>query len=401
MAINCDFIEFTSITGEEFYMCKITKQEIPPEIFPINLFGLHLDEKSNNDVDFILFDKCDVPKIPKGITKVFPNLKVLDIDFSNLKEINKSDLEVYKQLERFSSNGNDVEFLAGDIFEGFKNLTWVTFFANKLRVVEPNILDGLENLKVVDFTQNPNFNRCYSMYHEHNHNSTFDEVKGQIFEQFFASDPENIKSYLKKLRKRPQENLFNDLKNLISDETSKDLQIIIDGHEFPVHKFLLAARSPTLAEILKNNPEVENLNLVDISVEIFETILKFLYTDEFPGGNETNFLSLFAAASRFRIKELKNYAANKICELIRHENIFEILNLSNKFDHDWLRQAAFDEIKRNYQKIDFEDEWAKEPERIVEIIDGFREKEEAVQKIEEKFAKLLGKKMLNFNFFNF
>ncbi|KAL7013176.1 hypothetical protein ACKWTF_015234 [Chironomus riparius] len=79
-----------------------------------------------------------------------------------------------------------------------------------------------------------------------------------------------------------------------------------------IHEFLLAARSPILAEILKSNPEVENLNLVEISVEIFKIILKFLYTDELPGGNGTNVLNLFAAAGKLKIEELKNFLGTKL-----------------------------------------------------------------------------------------
>jgi len=61
-----------------------------------------------------------------------------------------------------------------------------------------------------------------------------------------------------------------------------------------------------MAEIFRNNPEAANLNLVDIPVDIFEIILKFLYTDELPDENETNFVQLFVAANRLQIKELKN-----------------------------------------------------------------------------------------------
>ena len=60
----------------------------------------------------------------------------------------------------------------------------------------------------------------------------------------------------------------------------KDFSIKIEDREFKVHKFLLAARSPTLAEMIKNNPDADELQLVDISVEIFEKILKYLYVSK-------------------------------------------------------------------------------------------------------------------------
>jgi len=174
-----------------------------------------------------------------------------------------------------------------------------------------------------------------------------------------------------------------------TDKSFIDFHIQIDDREFPVHKFLLAARSPTLAEILKNNPEVENLNLVDISVEIFEIILKFLYTDELPGDNGTNFLHLFAAAGKLKIEELKEYAATKLIDQTDEKNALDILKISNKYEHDELRQFAYGKIKEENPKIEFKDEWSKDVETLIKIIEAFKMKEEAIKKAEEEFKNLI------------
>jgi len=176
--------------------------------------------------------------------------------------------------------------------------------------------------------------------------------------------------------------LFKDLKTFIQDETKKDFRIIIEGREFPLHKFLLAARSPTLAEILKNNPEVENLNLVDISVEIFEIILKFLYTDELPVSNTTNFLHLFAAAGKLKIQELKEYAASKLLNMMDAENVLEIFNISTKYEHYELKIKAFNQIRAKYPKVDIKDEWITDGENIEKLIKFFKKMEEAEKSLE-------------------
>jgi len=183
--------------------------------------------------------------------------------------------------------------------------------------------------------------------------------------------------------------LLTDLNTLIQDETTKDIRIIIEDQEFPVHKFLLAARSPTLAEILKNNPEVENLNLVDISVEIFEIILKFLYTDELPGDDGTNFLQLFAAAGKLKITKLVKYAATKIIGQVDSENAFEILRHSVFFGLDDLKQKAFQEVKKKYENISFNDELIDNPEKLVKIIATFKKREEAQKKFDEEIKELM------------
>jgi len=202
---------------------------------------------------------------------------------------------------------------------------------------------------------------------------------------------EHLKTVEKKLTEKNQElekmktTLAYDLTSFTQNENTKDFRIIIEDQEFPVHKFLLAARSPTLAEILKNNPEVENLNLVDISVEIFEIILKFLYTDELPVEDGTNFVHLFAATGKLQIQELKKFAALRLIDQIDDENALEILKLSNIYDHDELKQKAFQQIKRKYPKIKFLDQWASNVEKINNVVKLFQQMEEEVKKLEEQF----------------
>jgi len=176
---------------------------------------------------------------------------------------------------------------------------------------------------------------------------------------------------------------FGTIKSFIQkDEIFKDFRVQISDQDFAVHKILLAARSPTLAEVLRKNSDVQNLNLVDISVEIFEKILKFLYTDELPGDKETDFLQLFSAAGRLKIKELKDYAAKKVINIVGSENALEVLSLSNKYEHDGLMQKAFQEIKKKYPESKFKDELISDREKVEKFIEFLKKIEEAEKSIE-------------------
>ena len=186
-----------------------------------------------------------------------------------------------------------------------------------------------------------------------------------------------------------QKGLIGDLRRFMQNENIKDFKIIIDEKEFLVHKFLLAARSPTLAETFSNNLGVDSLNLVDISVEIFEIILKFLYTDELPREDETNFLHLFTAAGRLRITELMNFAAEKILNEIDVLDVLEVFYLANRYGHDGLIQKSFEQVKKKYTKIEFHDEWATEPEKVTKVISALKKKEDAVRKLENEFENLI------------
>ncbi|CAG9810390.1 unnamed protein product [Chironomus riparius] len=426
----------------------------------------HPPGKTNKDVKYLNIAKCKLKKIPKDITNTFPNLEVLDIEDTNLEEINRVDLLEYKNLKGFYCDRNLVKFLPGNLFEDFNNLESISFNGNKISVIEPNILDGLNKLDLVDFSNNVSYDCCFSK-NEKSTDITLNDLRQKLIETFYSSDPENIKKYVRKFRNKIhkltdsiqklnikvyrlevakqklkstnarckvteadlnqmvcklEENertlstenkslkaenqelqnkaakiaknqiklqneiqelvktknidnnkitLNSDIKKFLQNQNFKDFCIQIDDRELKVHKFILAARSPTLAEIFLKNPEAENLKLVDITPETFKIILHFMYTDELPGDEKINYLQLYSAAGRLEINELKIFAEPKAFESLNPENAIEILVLSNKFKNNEMREKAFELIKKAYPEVP--DVWIDKPEKVKKFIEIFGE----------------------------
>ncbi|KAL7013172.1 hypothetical protein ACKWTF_015232 [Chironomus riparius] len=474
MEVNCQY--YVNVG----YACVVDSQQIPENV-ELRFIGVHEDGKTDDDIIEIWFKDCKIPKIPQGLTKIFPNLEILKIRSSNLKSISKAELVEYKNCKVIDFYYNKIDFLPGDLFEDFRNLESVIFEGNTLSSVEPNILDSLEKLKIANLNgdvqygtlnlgndvsnwnyylnlvrnnildkmiqnenkqilkdfifglqfkietmrkvnrrsmqeleqKNQNLEQDNARLNEENQilqneNVNFNEQNRNFNHenQLLRNNEEGLNHEIQDLKDQQEqsaqeiiqhhqrnfeliqkivdleaefeakiienqqnvENFCADINAFIQDDTNKDFQITIDDHEFPVHKFLLAARSPTLAELLKNNPEVENLNLVDISIETFEIILKFLYTDELPGDDETNFLHLFAAAGKLKIEKIKKFSAQKLLLKVEAENALELLNLSNKYGHDELKKAAYEEIKKNYPKMVLSDEIVENGEKVEKLV---------------------------------
>lgn len=419
MEVISNFQHFKCSDGRTFYTCFINQQDI--DTSPIKKsIGDHALGHSDKDVTVVIFQFCNLTKVPKGVTKIFPNMEDLSIWHSNLQSISKDELHEYKHLKRIAVCNCGIRTLLGDLFSEFRDLEEISFSGNKLTLIDPDILVRLDKLKFVSFENNPNYNQLYSMIAGYASNVTLGQLKYELHKKF-NENPANLglltKFYKDKITdlKRANENLVqqneelklsgvklnqqfqkfkidilqnelnNEIKTLINDNSLKDFKIIIGDHEFVVHKFLLIARSPTLADILRNNPYVENLNLIDIPVEIFEKVLNFIYSDELPSDDKINFLQLFAAAGRLKINKLKEYAASKILNQINPENALEVFKLSNRYDHSELRNKSFTKIKDIYSKMKFLDEWAFQTEQVNKAIELFKEKEEAIRKIEENF----------------
>jgi len=394
MALQCTFSTDIYSDGRIFYSCKIEGQSITAST-ALKIQGKHEQGKSLKDVKEVIFNGCKLSKIPQGLTALFPFMEDLSVWSSNLRTINKKELREYKFLKRIFICSSNIQYIPGDLFDGFNNLEEISFAGNEIKIIEPTVLDGLRKLRHVNFSRNPNYDMIYSTYPNYRPNATLDGLKKLITNVFL----ENIKTYKELMRAefakemfncdadpRLRNNFFTDLFNLSRNDESKDFTINIEHHEFHVHKFILVARSQTLAEIIRNNPMVENLNLVDIPVEIFKKILKYLYTDTFPMNEDIlSYINIFAAAGRLKIEELKNFAANQMLNKVNRPNAVEILTLSNKYGHSKLRQKAFNEIKKCYPKLIFKDHWIEEPTIVADMIDKFKKKEDAIKRLEREF----------------
>ena len=385
MSLACTYFEET-VMNETFYVCLIDEQFVPP-VSVLDIIGEHTFGKTKEHVKEVKFRNCEMLRVPQTLTKLFPSMTNLTIWYSSLQSVNKNDLTEYKFLKRLFFIHNELTFLPGDLFEEFKNLEVISFMGNELRIIEPNIFDGLKKLKHVNLSKNRNFTKYFSKYPEYiDRNATLAELKNEV-NQVICKNFQLYKNIIQKEAEK-QQTLLIDINKFVIDNSFKDFNIQIGDQIFPVHKFIIAARSPTIAEIIKNNPEVENLNLFDMPVDIFEKVLKYIYTDEYPTVNGLDLLRLFAAAGRLKINALKNFAATQILGTLNADNSIEVLKLSNKYEHEELRENSFDEIKKKFPNIPFKDQWVHEPETVQLIIDKFMEKEEAKRLLDQEFEEI-------------
>ncbi|KAG5678941.1 hypothetical protein PVAND_008560 [Polypedilum vanderplanki] len=396
------------------YICQIENQEIGSES-PLKFVGKHADGKTNYDVNLVFFEKCKISKIPKGIMKTFPNSKILVINNSKLKTIIRDDLKENKNLEELYLVKNNITFLPGDLLKDLNKLTAFSVTYSKIELIEPNIFDKLTNLNCVDLSGNICIDKRFNSVEPNLQNATLDEIKTEL-QNIYPTWGDEVKNFkgeitsevLKTLKEKNsikkqktevknknfqlKSDFIQDFKAIMENEDFKDFTIKIGSMEFKAHKFVLVARSPTFANIIKENVHAEYLNLLDISTDIFQVILDFIYTDEFPENIQIDKIELFKVSERLKIEKLKNFAAEKLLDEINSENALEILKLSIKYKNDQLRQKSFEEIKKILDFIEIDDNLAFEPEKLEELIEIKNEKEQILREIEERFKNVLIRK---------
>lgn len=121
----------------------------------MNVTGIHLKGKSNNDVKYFKSDGNLVKYFPIGLTVIFKNLETVEISNSSLIEVNNSDLQQFgTNLKTFWTLHNMLEVLDADLFKFNPNLERISFFDNRLRHVENGIFTNLKNLWRLRFDNN-------------------------------------------------------------------------------------------------------------------------------------------------------------------------------------------------------------------------------------------------------
>jgi len=159
--IECNFNMNYYDTVGSVYRCDIkTNLNIKsPEAAVINaVSGGHMIGKTNNDV--IVFDARNkiIEYFPKGLEKLFKNLKVILIYYGRLKQISQSDLKPFPNLIHLEVYENNIEVLEDGLFVNHPKMQVAWFQSNKVFHVGKNVFNNLNNITYLGFGSNPCIN---------------------------------------------------------------------------------------------------------------------------------------------------------------------------------------------------------------------------------------------------
>jgi len=108
--------------------------------------GTHKSLKGNDDVIGFYGVYETINFFPKGLEKFFKNIKVINIQECQLKEIHQSDLKVFPNLVYLYLHGNEIEVIEEGLFDFNPNLEFVGFRESKIIHIDPNVFDHLTKL---------------------------------------------------------------------------------------------------------------------------------------------------------------------------------------------------------------------------------------------------------------
>ncbi|CAO2036574.1 unnamed protein product [Urochloa humidicola] len=148
----------------------------------------------------------------------------------------------------------------------------------------------------------------------------------------------------------PPPELAGDLGRLLATGMGSDVTFDVGGRAFPVHRVVLAARSPVFrAELFGEMMEKDarRIRIVGVRPEVFGLLLHFVYTDSLPGDGDgegcddaATMRRLLVAADRYGLDRLKHICEGKLQASIDAGTVASVLALAERHNCPRLRDAC-------------------------------------------------------------
>jgi Leucine-rich repeat (LRR) protein len=385
MEIKCKFGGLIwSRTNVSYYGCEVKEASITEPGTEIKGFdGEHQQGKTNFDVENLWFNNTSVEHFPRGLSKIFPNLKVLDIKNCGLKKISRNNLKGLEDLEVICIRSNNLRSLPSDLFKGMTNLKDIFLCGNKLEFLSSKLLEPIagNQLGRVKLGNSKKINAFCQP-----------GVEGSV-----ASLQELMK-IIDKNCERPEEDIEKEeiaktfaagFEELWTSKDFADFTIIggFDGssEEFAVHKNVLAMQSSVLNAVFKNNmkeAQTGKMTIEDFSVDAVEGMFKFMYTGEV---NENIAMDLYAIASKYDVKNLKSRTEKIILQSIDNSNALEVFGLGHQYNSEPLIREAFDEIQKMFSETPLKESLMNKPGNVKHLVEAHRCRQRKVEEAERKY----------------
>ena len=151
---------------------------------------------------------------------------------------------------------------------------------------------------------------------------------------------------------------LQDYGKLLEDTALADVTFVVDGHRFPAHRCVLAARSPYFSALFKPGLREgagavasEDIVFHEVGDGAFRVLLRFLYTHTLPDdkdcGEGLEVGEMARVADRFQAAELYDHCVQRFGEGLEVRNVVERLVVAHDSSLPALQQVAINYFRSN------------------------------------------------------
>jgi hypothetical protein len=117
--------------------------------------GVHLASKRNHDVVGVYINQAtNMDLFPRGLNKIFANIHMINVYYSQLNEITQDDMKAFPNLKYLWIYYNYIKFLREDTFDENPRLEALILNNNQLQHIDPGTFSRLSSLRVLHLAGN-------------------------------------------------------------------------------------------------------------------------------------------------------------------------------------------------------------------------------------------------------
>nr|CAB3259996.1 kelch-like protein 24 [Phallusia mammillata] len=157
--------------------------------------------------------------------------------------------------------------------------------------------------------------------------------------------------------------LVDKLQNLRCSNEFTDVTLVVDDHEIPCHKVVLAACSPYFHGLLSSKMKEEREGKVTIQghkPEILEMLVRHAYAEPIKV-TTSNAQDVVEAADYFQMDTLKDHCENFLIRQVAESNCLGLMQFASLHSLDRLHRKARHFAVRNFAKVSQQDEFLRLP----------------------------------------
>ncbi|KAL7013318.1 hypothetical protein ACKWTF_015329 [Chironomus riparius] len=181
----------------------------------------------------------------------------------------------------------------------------------------------------------------------------------------------------------------DDLNALMMRDSFKDFSIKNQSKTYNVHRFVMAARSPVVCEMIKKNPSLRGINLQNAHDNIIEHLLEYIYDDHLPDFDEFgDFMRIYDLSVKLQLADLVVFAKQNILAKVTPDNAIECLEMGLKNKDTDLRIKGLEIIQNIFPQKRFKDSLLDDFEALGKMIKEWKAMKKTIDDATLKFNQL-------------
>ncbi|GFS53593.1 speckle-type POZ protein B [Nephila pilipes] len=132
------------------------------------------------------------------------------------------------------------------------------------------------------------------------------------------------------------------IEQLFNDKSLSDINFRVDDELLPAHSSILGARSLVFKDMFASEmkKEIRIIDVLEVNLDTFRLLLKYVYTDTLPDINWENAIELFKAADKYELSDLRSECFTFIKLKLSLENVCDVIKLLYSHKDDYLQKAV-------------------------------------------------------------